>query len=333
MTQTSINSSSSGVPPTNAGRLAALDLARGAAIVAMAIYHFSWDLSWFAFVDWDVGGAPGWRTFAVSIAASFLILVGVSLDLAHYEEIRWRPFWKRFALIAASAACVSIGTHFAFGDSFVRFGILHCIAISSLIALPFTRLPLLYALVASATIRTLPQWASSSMFDGEIWLWTGLGTPAMPSVDYVPLAPWTGASLLGVALSKAMRRSAFMPSLKQMEFGGLAGRALRWMGRHSLPIYLLHQPLLYGLVWSVTLLGPNMDRTSRSFQTNCAESCAASIGDQALCAAACRCTLDGLKSENIWEPLLTSPQDPNLQTRMNQLYTACLAAPGTDTID
>ena len=333
MTQTSINSPSSGVPPTNAGRLAVLDLARGVAIVAMAIYHFSWDLSWFAFVDWDVGGAPGWRTFAVSIAASFLILVGVSLDLAHYEEIRWRSFWKRFALIAASAAFVSIGTYFAFGDSFVRFGILHCIAVSSLIALPFTRLPLLYALVASAIILTLPHWASSSVFDGDMWLWTGLGTPAMPSVDYVPLAPWTGATLLGVALSKAMRRSAFMPSLKQMEFGGLAGRALRWMGRHSLPIYLLHQPLLYGLVWSVTLLGPNMDRTSRSFQTNCAENCAASIGDQALCVAACRCTLDGLKAENIWEPLLSTPQDPNLQTRMNQLYSACLAAPGTDKAD
>jgi uncharacterized membrane protein len=196
------------MPRTETGRLAVLDLARGVAIVAMAIYHFSWDLSWFAFVGWDVGGAPGWRTFAVSIAASFLILVGVSLDLAHHKEIRWRSFWKRFALIAASAACVSIGTHFAFGDSFVRFGILHCIAVSSLIALPFTRLPLLYALVGSAIILTLPNWASSSVFDGEMWLWTGLGTPAMPSVDYVPLAPWTGATLLGVALSKAIRRSA-----------------------------------------------------------------------------------------------------------------------------
>ncbi|WP_428523802.1 heparan-alpha-glucosaminide N-acetyltransferase [Roseibium sp.] len=333
MTQPSINSPSSGVPSTHEGRLAVLDLARGVAIVAMAIYHFSWDLSWFAFVDWDVGGAPGWRAFAVSIAASFLILVGVSLDLAHHKEIRWRSFWKRFALITVSAACVSIGTYFAFGDSFVRFGILHCIAVSSLIALPFTRLPLLYALVASAIILALPHWASSSVFDGDMWLWTGLGTPAMPSVDYVPLAPWTGATLLGVALSKAIRQSALMTPLKQMEFGGLAGRALKWMGRHSLPIYLLHQPLLYGLVWSVTLLGPNMDRTSRSFQTNCAQSCTTSIGNEALCVAACRCTLDGLKSENIWEPLLSSPQDPDLQTRMNQLYSACLAAPGTDTID
>jgi uncharacterized membrane protein len=333
MTKPSINSPSSGVPSTHEGRLAVLDLARGVAIVAMAIYHFSWDLSWFAFVDWDVGGAPGWRAFAVSIAAGFLILAGVSLDLAHHYKIRWRSFWKRFALITVSAACVSIGTYFAFGDSFVRFGILHCIAVSSLIALPFTRLPLLYALVASAIILTLPHWASSSVFDGDMWLWTGLGTPAMPSVDYVPLAPWTGATLLGVALSKTIRQSAVMEPLKKMEFGGLAGRALRWMGRHSLPIYLLHQPLLYGLVWSVTLLGPNMDRTSRSFQTNCVKSCTTSIGNEALCVAACRCTLEGLKSENIWEPLLSTPQDPDLQTRMNQLYSACLAAPGTDTID
>lgn len=137
-------------------RLAVIDLARGLAVVAMAVYHLSWDLSWFSLVDWPVAQGPGWRLFAGSIAGSFLFLAGVSLDLAHHNGIRWQAFWRRLAMIIAAAAAVSLATYFAFGSSFVRFGILHCIALSSLIALGFVRLPLWSVLAASAVFLTLP---------------------------------------------------------------------------------------------------------------------------------------------------------------------------------
>ena len=54
----------------------------GSAIVAMAAYHFSWDLAYHRLVDWDVAGDPVWRDFARTIAASFLAISGLSLVLA-----------------------------------------------------------------------------------------------------------------------------------------------------------------------------------------------------------------------------------------------------------
>lgn len=311
------------------GRLALLDLARGLAVIAMVIYHFSWDLSWFAFVDWQVADAAGWRTFAISIAASFLFLAGISLDLAHHRQIRWRSFWKREAIILAAAASVSLGTYFALPEIFVRFGILHCIAASSLIALPFTRLSMFFSAVAGVTFFALPHLVSTNVFDGDLWLWTGLGAPASASVDYVPLAPWTGATLLGITASQMIRRSGLLERLSTLRFSGRPGLLLRWMGRHSLPIYLLHQPVLFGLVWSVTVLVPGMDTTSRSFQTNCTATCTQSLNNEPLCKAACACTLTGLKTQNVWEPLLATPQDPSLQTQMSALYSTCLADPQT----
>ena len=73
-----------------AGRIEAVDAARGAALLAMAIYHFSWDLSFFQLIATPVATDPAWKWFARAIAGSFLFLVGVSLVLGHRERIRWR---------------------------------------------------------------------------------------------------------------------------------------------------------------------------------------------------------------------------------------------------
>jgi len=308
-------------------RLAVLDLARGLAVVAMAVYHFSWDLSWFAFVDWPVAQGPGWRSFAALIAGSFLFVAGISLDLAHHKGIRWRPFWRRFAVIVAAAAAVSLVTYFTFGNSFVRFGILHCIAAASLIALPFTRWPLIATALAAIFVLTLPLWASSFVFNGQLWLWTGLGTPDFGSVDYVPLAPWSGLTLAGVAVSNLFRTARIWEKLSALRLTDPLGRFTRFIGRHSLPIYLLHQPVLYGLVWTAVLLGPDVDRAGNAFVRNCSVACQDNLGSPDICEAACGCTLAFLKADGIWEKLNETPEDPALRSQMNSRYAQCLADP------
>ena len=89
-------------PATPRGRMDALDVARGLALLAMAVYHLSWDLRWFGLVDWPVDSSRGWRIFAGLIAGSFLVLVGVGLVLAHGRGIRWRK-----ALVRAGCCCLS----------------------------------------------------------------------------------------------------------------------------------------------------------------------------------------------------------------------------------
>jgi len=306
-------------------RLAVIDIARGLAVVAMVIYHFSWDLSWFAFVNWPVAQGSGWRVFAGSIAGSFLFLAGISLDLAHHEAIRWRAFWKRFAMIVAAAAAVSVATYFAFQDSFVRFGILHSIAAASLIALPFTRLPWWAAPGAAALFLSLPLWGSTPFFNGVLWLWTGLGTTGFASVDYVPVAPWAGVTLAGLALSRAFRTYGIWQKLAGLTFQGIPGKGLRLFGRHSLVIYLLHQPLLFGLVWSVAQAMPGHDRAGIAFVHNCTQACQETYGSPEACEPACACTLERLKADLVWDALNEDPQTLSLPQNMNETYAPCLA--------
>ena len=103
---------SSASPPTAAivakhPRIALLDLARGAALIAMAIYHFTWDLEFFGYVDPGMTAHGGWKLFARCIASSFLFLVGVSLFLAHASGIRWRGFLIRLAMVGGAALAIS----------------------------------------------------------------------------------------------------------------------------------------------------------------------------------------------------------------------------------
>ncbi|MEM9574823.1 MAG: heparan-alpha-glucosaminide N-acetyltransferase, partial [Pseudomonadota bacterium] len=128
-------------------RYLALDLARGIAILAMAIYHFGWDLSFFGYVTSAAVNEGPWKFFARGIASSFLVLVGIGLVLAHQNGIRWAGFWMRWLKIAGAALLITIATYYFTPDSFIFFGILHQIAFASLAGLLFLRLHLL-ALVA-----------------------------------------------------------------------------------------------------------------------------------------------------------------------------------------
>src|SRR4051794_23570982 len=86
-------------PAVRPSRIDAVDVARGIALLAMAVYHFSWDLSFFQLIVTPVGADPTWKWFARVIAGSFLSLVGVSLVLAHPTRIGWRAFLKRLAIV------------------------------------------------------------------------------------------------------------------------------------------------------------------------------------------------------------------------------------------
>ena len=132
------------------GRFDGVDAARGAALVAMAVYHLGWDLSFLGLVVTDVIAHPVWRALGRATAASFLFLVGVGLVLGHGGGLRARAFLRRLAIVAGAAALVSVATRFAFPNDWVYFGILHCIAVASVIALPFVRAPVPVTLAAAA---------------------------------------------------------------------------------------------------------------------------------------------------------------------------------------
>src|SRR5262249_30877785 len=107
----------------------------------MVVYHFAWDLWAFGLVETDVEHDVAWVLFARSIASTFLLLVGLSLVLATRNGLRLQPYLRRLAFVAGGALLVTIGTYFIEPHEFVYFGILHLIAVASVLALPFLTLP------------------------------------------------------------------------------------------------------------------------------------------------------------------------------------------------
>lgn len=213
-----------------------LDAIRSLAIYLMVIFHFSYDLDVFGHVDIDFQRDVFWLWFPCVIVFLFLLSVGASLRQAHFPERRWPSFWKRWLKIVAGALAVSLGTYIAFPNNWVYFGTLHNIAVTSLICLPFFAYPRA-ALLLSITIII------GDFFVAD-WPWWKM---AHSSVDYIPPLPWLAWPLLGIYLHSIGAHKLPYPE-------GRVWRLLTWPGKHSLIIYLLHQVVLYGLIWGFTVL-------------------------------------------------------------------------------
>lgn len=228
-------------------RIPLVDVLRGVALAAMAVYHFAWDLSFFSLADFGVTENPLWIAFARSIAGSFLALVGVGLYLAHGDGVRWPGFRRRVAVIAFWALAISVASYLADPDGVILFGILHCIAVSSVIGLLFLRAPLALVIAAAIACLAAPAFLTSPAFNGLGWVWLGLGSEVRPSNDYNPLLPWFGMVLSGIAIARIVPRDKW-PGRQPHD---IVTRMLALIGRHSLLFYLLHQPVLLGTLWAV----------------------------------------------------------------------------------
>ena len=228
---------------TDKPRILALDIARTLALVCMAIFHFTFDLEMFAYLPWGTTTVGFWHYFPRIVAGSFLFLAGVSLYLAHGQGIRWRAFVKRFAVIAGAAVVVTVGSSYFNPQGTILFGILHCIAASSMIGLLFLRLPMAITLVIAAAAFALPWYVQHPSFNATGLLWLGLSTEKPWMMDYVPILPWIAPFLAGLALAKRVggRWPKVTPSRRV--------RILAFPGQHSLIVYLIHQPILIGLIW------------------------------------------------------------------------------------
>ncbi|UWQ97174.1 DUF1624 domain-containing protein [Rhodobacteraceae bacterium M385] len=235
------------------GRIPALDIARTLALIAMVVFHFTFDLEMFGHVPFGTATTGFWRALAVGTAGSFLFLAGVGLWLAHANGIRWAAFLRRFAMIAGAAALVSIGTYLAFPHAFVFFGILHSIALCSLLGLAALRLPVVVIAALAVAVLYAPNFLSGPMFDAPYWWWSGLQTIPLRTVDYEPIFPWFAPFLAGVAASKLASHFGIWARLTTST-PTRATRLAGLPGRHSLLIYLIHQPILIGIVWGATQL-------------------------------------------------------------------------------
>ena len=272
-------------------RVEAIDVARGVALVAMAIYHFSWDLEFFGYTEPGTTAVGGWKFFARGIASSFLFLVGVSLWMAHGRGIRWNGYWKRLAMVAGAAGAISIATYIAVPDAFIFFGILHQIAVASVLGLAFLRLPWVGVLLVAVLVIVLPSLVRSSIFDPAWLAWIGFAQMPPRSNDFVPIFPWFGAVLLGIAAGKLATASGLLARLA-IWHPGRWSIPLQFAGRHSLGVYLIHQPVLIAAIYLASIVAPPaVEPPEVGFSSACERQCQ-EVRDEAFCTRYCSCLLD-----------------------------------------
>lgn len=309
-------------PAKPATRIGALDVARGAAVVAMVVYHTAWDLSELRLIPTAIVGDPGWNVFARAIASSFLLLAGFGLALAHGRGLDVPKLLRRAAVIAAAALLVTVATWFVFPDAYVFFGILHAMAASSLLAAPFARVPAALTGLAAAGVGALSLLASPA-FDAPWLAFLGLGTRVPLTNDYVPLVPWLAFVLAGVALGRVTDPLRWLPQ-GAPSLGG--ARALAWLGRHSLVIYLAHQPLIFGALSGVAAItGPNPAAEAAPFLRSCAARCGEAGQPEGVCRVACRCTLVELRQGPLWRNMTDGRLSTDEAGRIGQVARSCLA--------
>jgi uncharacterized membrane protein len=275
------------------GRIVAIDVARGVALAGMVVYHLIWDFAHFSLVAPSLPFEPATRVFSHVVASAFLGLVGVSLALAHPHGLNRPAFARRLAIVVGAAALVTLASYFVDPAEPILFGILHCIALASVIGALFVAAPPWAPLLIGAMAITEPLVFSSDVFNAPALIWLGLGTTMPATLDWRPLLPWAGVVLIGLGLARAA-----LPRLASWRWASwrpanLPGRAFAYAGRHSLAIYLVHQPILFGLLWAVVATGVFAEHRARvDYLAACAPACVAHGGDAGVCTKACACVAE-----------------------------------------
>ncbi len=227
-----------------------VDALRGVAIVLMIAYHFTFDLTYYRVLHIDFNHTPFWLGARAFIVSLFLGLVGVSLHLATARGLNTRHYFRRLLMLVVCAALVSLASYQLFPRTYIYFGILHFIAVASVLGLAFTRVYWINLLVGIALIATGLLY-HDALFDSRLLGSIGFMTFKPHTEDYVPLIPWFGVVLFGIFLGKLFFARSPAPAFVRWHSTQPLARLLAFGGRHSLLIYMLHQPVLLGVLYLV----------------------------------------------------------------------------------
>lgn len=229
-------------------RYMAVDVARGGALAMMIAYHLAFDLNLFARLGIDFNHDPRWLGLRALIVSLFLLLVGVSQSLVRRQGLDGARYLKRLTLLIVCAGLVTLGSRMMFPSTYIFFGILHFIAVASVLGLLTVRF-YRFNLVCGILLILFGSGFAHPWFDHPLLQWIGLMTHKPLTEDYVPLLPWFGVVQIGQFLGQALFRLSPGAAVRDWSSPAPPFRLLAFGGRHSLLIYMVHQPVLFGLLY------------------------------------------------------------------------------------
>lgn len=233
-----------------------VDFLRGAAVLLMVLFNWSYALRFLDIVSVvSFENYFYWEIFPLLIAGSFMFIAGISLSLSwnrfKEKDPTSREKWKKYGVRGAKIFTLGLGitlvTWLTFPENFVFFGILHLIGAVVLLSPLVIDSPrksfLLAAVILSASF--LIHLDSSSIFLSSI----GLSAPGMRTFDYFPFVPWASVVFMGNSVGHYLypNHRRRYPISRPETLGNLI-KLGEYLGRNSLVIYLLHQPVLVVLL-------------------------------------------------------------------------------------
>ncbi len=227
-------------------RIWELDALRGFCILCVIAIHLIFDLTvLFPIVQWDY---PDWFVFVQEWGGViFLMLSGICVTLGS------RSVRRGCIVFACGMLCTAVTfgmymLNMADSSFIIRFGVLHCLGICMLLWWFFRKCPT-WALVLTGLVIVLIGFEFANTWVENEWLFPlGLKYLDFTSGDYFPLLPHFGFFLLGAAMGKTVyaKKQSLLPRVNDRIF---PLNALQFIGRHSLWVYLLHQPVLAGICY------------------------------------------------------------------------------------
>lgn len=230
-----------------------IDFLRGIAVVLMIIFHFLYDLNYFGIYKINLYSGPI-LIYLYLIGSTFLLLVGISLSLSYSriknslstKEIRLK-YLKRGLMIFALGLIITLVSWLYLNDGFIIFGVLHCIGLSIILAIPFLKYRYINISIGIILI-IIGIILKNYSFNFNYLIFLGFKPIHFYTVDYFPLLPWFGVVLVGIFLGNIIyvnhKRRYKIKNLEKLKFL----KFFCCLGRHSLIIYFIHQPIMLSLL-------------------------------------------------------------------------------------
>ena len=238
-------------------RIHVLDEVRGFDLILMVFFHAFYVIGYLFKYSWGAWLFQFFNPVEPFFAGLFIFICGISCRLSHSN-------WKRGGLLALVAIGMSLFLYLFMREEMIWFGVLHFLAVSillfALLRPLLDRIPPWAGLIGSALLLLLTWWVPvyrgsmlgiKGLFGTDIPGWLvdipalyPLGLGAGEGADYFPLLPWFFCFLAGSFVGVWAKQNRFPRWMYVSRLPWLS-----WLGRHTLVIYVLHQPVVFGLCW------------------------------------------------------------------------------------
>lgn len=218
-----------------------IDVLRATAIVLMVLFHLIYDLKEFAGININYQD-PVWFLVGKTSALLFIFISGLASGFSR------SPVRRGFKVLLYGMG-ITVVTYLVMKDMYVRFGILHFLGVTMILSTFLYSLSsrMLWGLAGSSAL--LGFWFKGQVLETSLFIPFGLIYKEFGSMDYYPIFPYVAVTLLGILAYRHLYAQRVEPLFRYR----LNCKPILWLSRNSLVIYLLHQPIILLIIFSIKL--------------------------------------------------------------------------------